>query len=451
MSGGPVPTGAEHVPPRDGVVGSRDEVKVPPAPGAGGEERDETVPVDPAVRKTGRRRSRRRPAPRAHPFFRYVYPAFVVAAAVVVVVLASQGSRAVLDSREGRDVPIVSDPDAPGFLAFVEPTPTMLVAHVDDTDALVGVTVLARTALQEGGSLVVLSADLLIDLPGDDVILEQVYAAEGTEGLERVVGEFFGFGFTDDPMVLDPESLAVWLAPVEPIPFRLSDDLVEDAQDGDGDIVHERGAREFSAVDLAAIYGWRNPAEVDAGRFTRQEAIWEAWLRQIRVADDAAAATLPFDDLLSPYLLALGTGTGDVDLAPMSPVGFDPENPIYVLAPNDPDWPRRKALEMVPLPVAPQTGARPTVRVLDGTGDTANRDAMLPVLVAAGAEVSVIGNAPAFGVEETRVEYHLPEHEEMASEFAASIGTAVAFDDDPNQPVELTVTIGTDRQAPDGG
>jgi LytR cell envelope-related transcriptional attenuator len=408
----------------------------PPSGGAGEPPGTDTGP---------RRRRRRRPAPKANPFFRFVFPLLVIAAGVIVFLLWREGTKAVLDTTDGRDVSLPTDPTDAGFLAFATPTPTMLIAHVDETDSLIGITVLARTALERGGSLVTLSPDLLITpAVGAPVFLGEVYSQEGVGGLERVVGEFFGFGFTDDSMVIDPAGLEAWFQLIEPVPFRLDDDLVELDAEGVEQVVIEAGAREFDAATLAAVYRWKNPDEVDANRFTRQDAIWRAWLDQVGLAEDVLAATLPFDEQLPPYLRSLGTGIADVSIAPMTPVGFDPLNPIYSIPEEQAGWPAEKALEMVPLPIGYRPGARPTVQVLDGTGDAENRDRMLPTLVAAGAEISVIGNAQEFGVTETVVAYHQTQSEARAVAFGAAIGAAVVFDEDPSQPVDLTVTIGTD-------
>ena len=402
-------------------------------------------PPDGSDEPPERDRRRRRPAPKANPFFRFVFPVLVLAAGIVVLFLWREGTKAVLDTTDGRDVSLPTDPTEPGFLAFATPTPTMLIAHVDETDSLIGVTVLARTALERGGSLVTLSPDLLVTpAVGEPVFLGETYAREGIVGLEGVVGELFGFGFTDDSMVIDPAGLEAWFELVEPVPFRLDDDLVELDGEGVERVVIEAGAREFDAATLAAVYRWKNPDEVDANRFTRQDLIWRAWLDQIRAAEDLLAATLPFDDGLPPYLRSLGTGVADLSIAPMAPVGFDPLNPIYSIPDARAGWAAEKALEMVPLPIGHRPGARPTVQVLDGTGDTASRDRLLPTLVAAGAEISIIGNAPEFGVTETVVAYHQTQFEARAVAFGEAIGAGVVFDDDPSQPVDLTVTIGTD-------
>ena len=387
---------------------------------------------------------RRRPAPPAHPFFQWVFPGLVAIAGAVVFLLWIDGTKAVLDTTVGELFAPVTDPEAPSFIAFAEPTPTLLVAHTDADDALIGVTLLARTARDNGGTLVVFSPDMLVELPSGQVgILKQVYAADGAEGLERLLGEFMGFGFTDDPMVLNTDRLAEFLRLVEPIPVVLQDPLVTVADDGSIEIVVAAGGREFDGDTLASVFAWRNGSEVDAVRFNRQLAIWEAWLGEVAVAEDLIAATLPFDEKLPPFLRSLGTGTADLELVPMSPANFDPKNPLYVLIKDLESWPADKAREMVPLPIAHTPGARPTVTLLDGIGDASNRDErMLPIVVEAGAEIRIIGNADTFDVLETTVAYHLPEDEATGRALADALGVELVFVDLPAEPVDLTVTIG---------
>ncbi|RMH84161.1 MAG: hypothetical protein D6683_02000, partial [Actinomyces sp.] len=65
------------------------------------------------------RRRRRRPAPPAHPFWRFVFPVLVVAAGVGAALLWRAGTKAVLDSTDGRLIDVVTDPAAPGYEVFV--------------------------------------------------------------------------------------------------------------------------------------------------------------------------------------------------------------------------------------------------------------------------------------------------------------------------------------------
>ena len=390
------------------------------------------------------RRPRRRPAPPANPFFRFVFPALVVLAGVAVFLLWREGTKAVLDTTDGEDIPVVTDPDAPGFLVFAEPTPTLLIAHTSDDDVLTGVSVLARTALDEGGSLSILSADLLVTGIETDTVLNAAYDEGGIEQLEAVIGEWMGMGFTEPSMVMSTERLIAFFELIDPIPFVLFDDLVAANGEGGVDVVIESGGRDFDAEELAAVYGWRNPGEPDATRFNRQLAVWETWLAQVRAAENPIDATLFFDEGLPPHLRAMGTGTADLEIAPMAPFWIDPEQPIYALQDEDLAWPESRRIETVPLPVGHKPGELPTVQVLDGTGEAANRNDALPRVVAAGGEVFIIGNAREFGVETTTVAYHIVENEAVAAEFAERMGVPVRFDENPNEVVDLTVTIGLD-------
>ncbi len=388
---------------------------------------------------------RRHPAPPAHPFFRYVFPLLLAGVAVVVLLLWLDGAKAVFDTTEGREIPVVDDPDEEGFLAFATPTPTQLVAHVDANDMLTGVTVLARTSLDDGGSLVVYSpAMLLVFDEREPVILERLYAEEGIEALELAIGEYMGFGFTDEPMVTDTARLAEFLKLVEPIPFSLVDPLVRVGDDGATEVVYEAGFAQFSGAELAEVFEWRNPTERDAGRFIRQLSIWEAWLAQVGEADDLIAATLPFNEGLPPYLRALGTGTAELALVPAEAVDFDEQNPFYALPRGQESWPIDKGRDMVPVPIAWATGAWPTVQLLDGTGDATNRERFLPAVVATSVEITVIGNARSFDLATTYVAYHDVVNEEAARQVAEALGVDVVFEEDVDQPAEVTVTVGAD-------
>ena len=85
------------------------------------------------------------------------------------------------------------------------------------------------------------------------------------------------------------------------------------------------------------------------------------------------------------------------------------------------------------------------MRLLDGTGDPANRERASEDVVAAGGVISVIGNAGSFGAEQTTVQYHRPEVEQQADMIAAALGVEAELADDVEQPIDLTVTIGLDR------
>jgi len=389
---------------------------------------------------TSRRRWRKRrvPAPKANPFWRFIFPIVLVGLAVASFQLWRTGTKAVLDSTDGTVVEVVSDPDAPGYQAFAVPTPTMLTLHIDDGE-LVGVTVLARTLLDSGGQLVLVSADLAADGEGDPTLAE-VYVAEGAPGVERSVGALFGFGFLE-VLEIDTVSLGRLLELAEPLAFNLLDDLISIDADGT-EVWMERGGTLLDGDVAADVYRWRNPGEVDANRNERQVDLWESWLASVAAADDLVAATLPFDDGLSPYLRALASGQSDIQLLPAVPIDGG-SAPTYVLDDNATTWLAEIADRMVPLPIPAPGVDVATVRLLDGIGDHAVAGDARAV-VARLSELVIVGNATEFGLATTTVAYHDEASASLAEALAAQLNAEVAADLRLDEPVDLTVTIGND-------
>ena len=388
---------------------------------------------------------RRRPAPKANPLFRFVFPVIIAALGVWVFLLWREGTKAVLDSTDGELIEIVTDPDAPGYEAFVDPTPTLLVAHVDADGGLVGVTVLARTLLDNGGQVVLVGADLAADGSGGPTLAER-WRSGGIDALEADIGGLFGFGFLEAEVV-DAVGLERQIALVEPLPIDLLDDLITAGPEGQASTFLAAGGQQIDGAAAAALYGWRNPGEFEANRTERQLDVWESWLLQLGEAADPAAVTSSQPDGLPAYLRVFAVGQVDVRILPAVPGGTAGEIATYSLDDSGQVWLAEVADRMVPLPVSPMGDPFPTIRLLDGTGDRVTREAALRALADL-AEVLVFGSAPEFGVGPTTVTYHRPDVEEAAIALAEELGAGVVFSDEPDQPVDLTVVIGTDWEAP---
>ena len=388
--------------------------------------------------------TRRRPAPKANPFFRFVFPIVIVALGAAVFLLWRQGTKAVLDSTDGTVVEIVTDPDAPGYEVFVDPTPTLLIAHLDDGE-LVGVTILAATLLDNGGQAVLIGAEVASD-GADGPTLAQRWRTGGMEALETDLGALFGFGFVETDAIETPE-LAQLLSLSEPLPVNVLDDLVAVGSDGAVTTFRRAGGRELSGDDAAELYRWRNPGEFEANRSERQLDLWESWLLRVAAADDPLTVTLPDDAGLSPYLRAFAGGQADLQILPAVPDAGQAADAVYSLDERGRAWLTEIADRMVPLPVSPIGSTTPSVRLLDGTGDADIRAAALDLL-ADRSEVRVLGNASEFGIVTTTVTHHRADGATAAEALAAELGAEVVFSDEPDQPVDLTVLIGTDWEAP---
>ncbi len=379
----------------------------------------------------------------------------MVAAGLAVLLLAREGGRAVLDTRvDTVQETVVLQPDEPGYLELVGVTPTLLSLHTHNGD-LTGVAFVARTGIDAGGGVVLLPADLEVapevGLARQGDLISDVYARGGPDAVEQVAEDLFGIGF-DDVEEITTESLAHSISPAAPLPYLLVDDLSEIGPDGEQQVVYEAGSLEFSAADAAAVYAFRNAAEADVNRVQRQRALWESWLGVIGRADDPAAVAPPPSSALSPFMRALGSGTAVVEVAPLHSLVFDPDlPPRYTLGDEGESWLRDRALELVPWPRQPESFLRPRVQLLDGTGDPSIRDALAEDVIAAGGVITVMGNAPEFGVETTHFAYHREElvNDHFTNSIAIVLGVDMALielgEDTPD--VDITVTVGQDQAA----
>jgi len=103
---------------------------------------------------------------------------------------------------------------------------------------------------------------------------------------------------------------------------------------------------------------------------------------------------------------------------------------------------------LVPFPIGAPPGARPRVRLLDGTGALDHGLGAVANVVAAGGQVDQIGNAEEFGQAVTRFTYsddaRLPEVERLL----AGIGVGEIVKVPSGQTaIDVTITLGADYGA----
>jgi len=101
-------------------------------------------------------------------------------------------------------------------------------------------------------------------------------------------------------------------------------------------------------------------------------------------------------------------------------------------------------VEMFPFPIPRVPGQRPSVRLLNGTGDPGLNAPAREAVLRAGVELAVVGNYRNDGVIQTRVIYRDPTDEAVAEALAAVIGGGALFDQYLSPVTDLTVVIGID-------
>ena len=248
------------------------------------------------------------------------------------------------------------------------------------------------------------------------------------------------------------DAFASAVAPAAPLPYLLVDELTANG-DGTPSVVYEAGRLSLSAADAAAVYSFANANEADVNRVQRQRALWLSWLDAVAQRGAATDVLPPASSPLAEFVPVLAAGTAVVEVPPLQSLVTDPAAaPRYVLGEQGQSWLRDEVLELVPRPRQPESFLRPRVKLLDGTGDPAVRDALIDDVIAAGGVVSVVGNAAEFGVGATHFAYHRPElvNDPLTNLIAVALGVDMALvelDDRTPGGVDITVTLGTDQAA----
>ena len=92
-------------------------------------------------------------------------------------------------------------------------------------------------------------------------------------------------------------------------------------------------------------------------------------------------------------------------------------------------------------------GSDRLLRALDGRPDQARLLADAATLVAARAEISIIGNAGQFGAATTTIAFHTEQAEDWALALRDALGTGeVVAATSPDNVIDITVTLGQDLQ-----
>ena len=376
----------------------------------------------------------RRAGPPPGAFWRYGFPVLLGLLILAIPVLVVVGARVVLDSNDGRLVNRVTDPDAPGWEAVLDPTPTELVLTVDAEGDLESVAVLVLSG-EGSGAVLQVPAETLVDMGPDvgEVSIAFGWFANGVDGARDMTGRLLNLAFTDT-RVLTPQDWVSVVAPVAPLTVNSPDAAIGP----DGLEAFPRGSIIVEAAEVPGYMSATGPNEADVSRLVRVEALWRAWLSAVGVAGMEAAPGSP-EQGLGLFVGTLGAEQVRFVTLPVTDVGGDGAE-LYRAEPDDV---ARVVGELVPFPEGPP-GARPTVRVLDGTGQLDHGVAAAIEIGVAGGQVRVIGNAEDFDVAATEVVYYDDAQREAAEAIRAALGVGEVIRSEQKSPVDVTVVLGAD-------
>jgi hypothetical protein len=359
-----------------------------------------------------------------------VFGCLLLVAVITAAALTYAGVKTVRESRAGQSVSTVTDPAAPGFEAFLEPTPTLAVLHADGR-ILRSMAVLALNAGDAGGSVLAVSPVIRID-PGEDAFGFDAVSDFGG-GPERVLPSLqgaLGFGITES-VVVDDAKLAELVAPVAP--------LQVDNPSAVGPFLE--GSLTLTADQVGPYLAAVNEGEAPQAAMIRQRAFYRAWIDAVAGSSDPAAVPGELEVGIGRFVRALAAGSHRVETVPTT------SEPGEFMVRYDLDEDALPALvaELVRFPTAGRPGGRVRVRLLDGVGEIDHVQNTAPLVVPANAEIVVVGNAAAFDHTETEIRYHTPTARQAASDLQAALGAGRVIDD-PRQTdaFDVTIVLGTD-------
>jgi hypothetical protein len=383
-------------------------------------------------------RRARRVRPVRSRWWRVGYPIVLALLVVAIPALVFAGIRVILDSNDGQLVRRVTDPAAPGYEAVVELTPTQLVVGVDAEGSLDSLTLLALTSDGIGGVMTI-PATTLVPLDRAPLSLAFIHDTLGLEALAESVGGLLDVAVTDTQVVASTEWASL-VGPSAPLTVESPDPVV----DANGAVVFPPGSIQLTADQVWPYLSGRGARESDLNRMVRIQAFWTAWLEKLGTTG-VSAIPVPTETGLGRFLAALSDDQVQYLTLPVQQAG--PSSTGAEQFSVDTEASLDAIASIIPFPEGPP-GARPRLRVLDGTGQLDNGVSAAIVLAAAGAQVDVVGNARAFGTPTTQFVYYDPAMEADASRLRDALGVGeVVQSEQTNSATDLTVVLGDDYLA----
>lgn len=422
-----------------------------PAPGADADPEPEVAPV---VRRRSQEQRERKVRSARHRTTGWWIAASVLFLGALAA-LAVVGYRSSLKITGGTSA--VTDPDAPGYVAEVQPTPVDLVAIEAEDGSLAGALIVTAGEGGAGGTVIPVPADLVMPAVegSTDDSLGVAYATGGLEGMRQRLGAAVGFGFTSATTV--PASTVQALAEVVgPITVENVDNLVpaknrlqegfQDsvAPDGTDEVRYPAGQLTLQPNEVVEYLAFEGDGEPVTNQELRHQAVWTALVdglqgKELSTLTPAAEEGGEFVDLL-PGLLE---GEITYDLLPITEQTV-PGTLFKVSVPDQAQLPAFTA-RTIPAPISAFPGQRARVRILNGTPNAEATAAVAPKVVTAGGMITAVGNADSFQEPTSRVEYLAEEARPAAEAIATELGLTATRGTSDEGGVDVSVIVGLDR------
>lgn len=376
-----------------------------------------------------------------------------IAFTALVVALAFTGYRASL-LITGGGTSKVTDPKAPGYVAEVRPTPVDLVAVTGEDGSLASVLMVATRPSGSGGTVSVLPSTVSPGPGADNSYrsLRALFAEGGLDELRSQLATGMTFGFTSAEQV-SAQMMKAITGLAGPITVSNVDNLIDSSDRGKlnydrrSEVVRYRaGEVKLQADQVTPFLAFDGLGESQDSQLLRHEQVWKQLFGALagkdlsRLGKDGSSN----GGAASADLLTQLVG-GDVTFETVPTAPRAVPGTIFTAFTPDPAALPTFVSRVVPFPTSAFPGQRARVELLNGT---AKKDAALlvaPKLVAAGGEISLLGNAPSFDVKSTRVEYLAPEARQAAEQMAGALGVKAVAATSSSGGVDVRIVVGGDR------
>lgn len=360
-------------------------------------------------------------------WWRWGWPLLLLGLAAAVPLLVWLGWSAISGSSDGTEVGGPIDPAAPGYEAFVDPTPTLLLIHANG-DRLHGATLLVLTDPGVEGAVLIMASETKTS----SGLLSDRWAESGSAGVADSVAELLGVR-PGETQVVGDGGWAALVTAVQPISFISPVPLLGP----DGETQFGTGVL-LAAAEVGPYLAGRSPGESPLVGLSRHVSFWQAWLG--RVAESTEPDVIPgeTDRGLGRFARSLSAGeflvaTVGGRVTDSGEVVLRPETTAYLVS------------EVIPFPISVSGATLPRVRLLNGVGDLELTTTAARELSRAGAHITRIGNAAEFGWETTKVAYHDDGFTPHAEAFRDALGTGTVIAEElPDISIDITVTFGAD-------
>ena len=353
----------------------------------------------------------------------------------------------------------VTDPKAPGYVAEVRPTPVDLVAVTAEDGTLAAALIVSGSGAEAGGTVSALPATMSAG-PGEDGLfapISDAYQQGGLDRLRSTLGIGLTFGFTSAEEI-SADDLKAFTGLAGPLTVKNVDNLIDNSERGTIQANPENESVRYRAGDVVlqpdeviAYLGFAGIGEKPDRQMLRHLTVWEQLITALKGKDlsqiggaastdgEAVGGSSAVAELFSDL------EGGDVSYEPV-PLVQQPIPGTYftTMIPDAASLPTYVA-RVVPFPTSATPGQRARVELLNGTSKEDAALLVAPKVVAAGGEISLLGNAESFDVTATKVEYMAPEAQEAAEAIAKALGVSATAAETESGGIDVRVTVGGDR------